>query len=212
MQPLTAAQARQLDRDAVERFKMPSILLMENAARAVADEARCLGEQFVILCGPGNNGGDGLAVARHLGRRAKVFLLAEPDPVRAPDAALQLTILRAARHEIALGVPPDVVALGAHVWIDALFGIGLDRPVTNPARGWIDRFNATKGYRLGVDIPSGLHADTGAVLGVACRCHRTVTFVAPKVGMLAAGAREYVGELIVASLGLPEPPPSALGT
>lgn len=204
MRALTIAQARQLDLDAVTRFKMPSILLMENAARAVAEEARCLGDRFVILCGSGSNGGDGLAAARHLGRQAKVFLLREPDSVRSPDAALQLEILRAAQHEVALGVSPDPQLYAEHVWIDALFGTGLDRPIDGEARRWIERFNATRRARLGVDIPSGLHADTGAVLGIAARCHRTVTFAAPKVGMLLPAAREYVGELIVASLGLPD--------
>ncbi|HLU38298.1 MAG TPA: NAD(P)H-hydrate epimerase [Planctomycetota bacterium] len=204
MQAITVAQARALDREAVERFGMPSILLMENAARAVADEARCLGDRFVILCGSGNNGGDGLAAARHLGRRARVHLLAEPDPERHPDAALQLAILRAAGHEVLLGVPPDPIADGSAVWIDALFGTGLVRPITGEARRWIERFNATPGARLGVDIPSGLHGDTGEVLGIAARCHRTVTFAAPKVGMLVPSAREYVGELLVAPLGIPE--------
>jgi NAD(P)H-hydrate epimerase len=205
MHALTAAQARQIDIDAVQRCKMPSILLMENAARAVAEEARCLGDRFVVLCGAGNNGGDGMAAARHLGRRAKVFLLQEPDRARVPDAALQLDILRAAQHEVTMGTAPDLLTYGDHVWIDALFGTGLEREITGAARGFVERFNATRRARLGVDIPSGLHADTGAVLGIAARCHRTVTFVAPKVGMLVPAAREYVGDLIVAGLGIPEP-------
>lgn len=206
MLAITVAQARQLDVDAVERFKMPSILLMENAAHAVAEEARCLGERFVVLCGAGNNGGDGMAAARHLGRRAKVFLLREPDRVRCPDAALQLDILRAAAHDITLGTAPDLDVLGDHIWVDALFGTGLERPVEGEARRWIELFNATRRARLGVDIPSGLHGDSGVVLGVAARCHRTVTFVAPKLGMLQAGAREYVGDLVIAPLGIPEAP------
>ncbi len=210
MRTLTVAQARQIDIDATQRFEMPTILLMENAARAVADEARCLGDEFVILCGAGNNGGDGLAVARHLGRRARVFLLAEPDPRRSPDAALQARILRAAEHPIVLGAAPEPGAFQGAVWIDAIFGTGLDRPVTGLALKFIAAFNAAKHFRLGVDIPSGLHGDTGAVLGAACRCHRTVTFVAPKQGMVTDAAREYVGEILVASLGIPEAPATSL--
>ena len=210
MRTLTVAEARQLDVEATQRFGMPSILLMENAARAVADEARCLGEDFVILCGTGNNGGDGLAAARHLGRRALVFLLAEPDPARSPDAALQLAILRAAEHPIVVGTPPAPAEHPSATWIDALFGTGLDRPVAGLALKFIAAFNGGKGFKLGVDIPSGLHGDTGAVLGAACRCHRTVTFAAPKRGMVVAAAREYVGEILVAPLGIPQAPATSM--
>ncbi|MEZ5967364.1 MAG: NAD(P)H-hydrate epimerase [Planctomycetota bacterium] len=207
MRPLTVAAARQLDIEAVQRFKMPSILLMENAAHAVADEARCLGDAWIVLCGPGNNGGDGLAAARHLGRRARVFLLQEPDSARSPDAGLQLEILRAARHEVTIGALPDPGDSAGAVWIDALFGTGLQRPLEGEARRWVEAFNRAPGPRLGVDIPSGLHGDSGQVLGVAARCHRTVTFAAAKVGMLVAAARAYVGDLVVAPLGIPESPP-----
>ena len=86
MESISVTEARAIDRHAVERLGMPSILLMENAARAVAETASKMGESFVVYCGPGNNGGDGLAAARHLGRRARVYLTREPDPSRAPDA------------------------------------------------------------------------------------------------------------------------------
>jgi NAD(P)H-hydrate epimerase len=208
MQPLTVAAARRLDVEAVERFKMPSILLMENAGRSVAEEARCLGDRWVLLCGSGNNGGDGLAAARHLGRAAKVFVLQEPDPARAPDAALQLAILRAAEHDVEVGRLPDLATHARAVWIDALFGTGLQRPLEGAARLWVECFNRSQGPRLGVDIPSGLHGDTGEVMGVAARCHRTVTFAAPKIGMLVPGARTYVGDVVVAPLGIPQPRPA----
>ncbi len=200
---LTVAQARAIDVDAVTRLGMPSLLLMENAARAVADEARALGPRWVVLCGPGNNGGDGLACARHLGPRAIVHLLAEPDPHRSPDAALQLRILRNAGREIRAGTPPDVEALAGLVWIDALFGTGLTRPLDGSASLWVSSFNSARGPKLAVDIPSGLDGDTGAVLGVACRADVTITFVAPKTGMLTPAAAPYVGRIVVASLGLP---------
>jgi NAD(P)H-hydrate epimerase len=200
---LTVAQARALDQDAVERLGMPSILLMENAARGVAEAARALGERFVVLCGPGNNGGDGLAAARHLGRAARVHLLAEPDAKKSPDAALQLRILRKAGWPIALGTLPKVGDDGL-VWIDALYGTGLQRPLAGDAARWVGAFNEGRGKKLAVDIPSGLDGDTGVALGgIACRCEVTVTFEAPKVGMLAETARPYVGRIVVAKLGLP---------
>ncbi|MHC5063126.1 MAG: NAD(P)H-hydrate epimerase [Planctomycetota bacterium] len=201
MHAISVAEARQIDQDAVNIFRMPSILLMENASRAVAEAARKMGDRFIILCGPGNNGGDGLAAARHLGRAAQVYLLKEPDPQRAPDAYLQLEILRAAGHPAHLGELPENQS---GVWIDALLGTGLDRPVKGAVADWIAAFNAGQGPKLAVDIPSGLNGDTGEVLGIACRADRTVTFAAAKHGLLAEAAREYVGEVEVAGLGIPE--------
>jgi hydroxyethylthiazole kinase-like uncharacterized protein yjeF len=200
---LSVAEARAIDRDATERLGLPAPVLMENAARAVADEARKAGARFVVLCGPGNNGGDGLAAARHLGAACAVHLLAEPDPARAPDAALQLRILRNAGREVRVGSPPDPASGRGAVWIDALFGIGLSKPLSGAAAEWVAAFNAAEGTKIAVDVPSGLDADSGAVLSVACQADVTVTFVAPKRGMLVPAARPYVGRIVVASLGLP---------
>ena len=204
MKPISVAQARELDRDATERLQMPSILLMENASRGVAEAAAVLGERFAIVCGPGNNGGDGLAAARHLGRSAEVFLLAEPDPERCPDAALQLRILRAAGHPVTVGELPAHPPDQRRVWVDALFGTGLARALDGEAARWVEAFNAGAGPKLSVDIPSGLHGDSGEVLGVACRADVTVTFEAPKTGLLAPAARDHVGRLVVVPLGLPQ--------
>ena len=124
MESISVAEARGIDRDAVERLGMPSILLMENAARAVADAARAMGGAYLIYCGPGNNGGDGLAAARFLGRGARIYLTKEPDTEQSPDAALQLTILRRAGHPVAVGELPPL-ASADEVVIDALFGTGL---------------------------------------------------------------------------------------
>jgi NAD(P)H-hydrate epimerase len=200
---VTVAEARKIDRDAVEKFGMPGILLMENASRAVAEEARKLGEHYVALCGPGNNGGDGLAAARHLGPQGGIYLMAEPDPERSPDAALQLEILRKAGYTIEVGEPPDPARHRGAVWIDALFGTGLARDLNQRAARWVDAFNLGVGPKLCVDVPSGLHGDTGEVLGVACRGDVTVTFAAAKVGMTAPGAEKYTGRIVVAPLGIP---------
>jgi NAD(P)H-hydrate epimerase len=179
---------------------------MENAARGVAEVAASLGAEFVILCGPGNNGGDGLAAARHLGPAARVHLLAEPDPERAPDAALQLRILRAAGWSITADPrPPGPAAAGA-VWIDALYGTGLTRAIEGPAVAWIEAMQRAAGPKLAVDVPSGLDADLGLPTGPACvRADVTVTFEAPKRGLVEPAARAFVGRLVVAPLGLPRP-------
>lgn len=203
MKSLTVAEARAVDVDAVQRLGMPTVLLMENAGRAVAEEARRLGTQFLVLCGPGNNGGDGLVAARHLGTAAQVRLLAEPDPVRSPDAALQLRILRAAGRAVHVGPELPPVVMAGTVWIDALHGTGLARPLEGTARDWVLAMNATAGPKLAVDIPSGLHGDTGEVLGAAVRADVTVTFVAPKQGMLCGAGPAHCGRIVVEALGLP---------
>jgi hydroxyethylthiazole kinase-like uncharacterized protein yjeF len=202
--PISVAQARAVDGDAVARLGMPSALLMENAARGVAEVAASLGERFVILCGAGNNGGDGLAAARHLGvHRCTLHLLAEPDPARAPDAALQRRILAAAAVPIVVGAPPDPAAHRGAVWIDALFGTGLTRPLDGDAARWVATFNAAVGPKLAVDVPSGLQGDTGEILGSACRADVTVTFVAPKIGMTIGRGPACCGRIVVVGLGLP---------
>jgi len=201
---LSVEEARAIDADAVQRLGMPSMLLMENAARSAAEVAQELGSNFVILCGAGNNGGDGLAMARHLGlERCAVHLLSEPDPQRAPDAALQLQILRNAGAAVSVGQLPVSDHQPGSVWVDALFGTGLDRDLLEPARSWVELFNRAVGPKLSVDIPSGLHGDRGAVLGVACRADVTVTFVGKKAGMLTEVGAAHCGRVVVVGLGLP---------
>jgi len=201
---LTVAEARAIDADAALRLGMPTVLLMENAARSTAEVARSLGERFVILAGAGNNGGDGLAAARHLGvGRCTIHLLDEPDPAKAPDAALQARILRAAGVPLVVGALPELARHAGAVWIDALFGTGLARELTGPARAWVEAFDQARGAKLAVDIPSGLHGDTGMVLGAACHADVTVTFVAPKRGMTTPTGRAHCGRIEVVGLGLP---------
>ena len=202
--PITADEARAIDRDAAQRLGMPTILLMENAARAVAEFAATMGDRFLLLCGSGNNGGDGFAAARHLGReRCLVHALAEPDPARAPDAALQLRILRAAGWDVCVGTLPERSLVGDAVVVDALFGTGLSRPLDGDARRWVEFMNALPGKKLAVDIPSGLHADTGEILGVAFCADVTVTFEAAKLGMTLLHGPRLCGRVEIASLGLP---------
>ncbi len=201
---LSVAAAQAIDRDAATRLQMPSVLLMENAARSVAEVAGSLGDRFVVLAGPGNNGGDGLAAARHLGvARCAIHLLAEPDAQKSPDAALQLRILRAAGVPITVGALPDLDAHAGAVWIDALFGTGLTRELTGSARAWVLACDRARGAKLAVDIPSGLHGDTGMVLGAAVHADVTVTFVAKKRGLVVGDGPSHAGRIVIAGLGLP---------
>ncbi|MFY9345014.1 MAG: NAD(P)H-hydrate epimerase [Planctomycetota bacterium] len=201
---LSVAEARAIDADALARLGMPTLLLMENAARSVAEVARTLGERFVVLAGSGNNGGDGLAAVRHLGvLRCAVHVLAEPDAAKAPEAALQFRILRAAGVPLVVGALPDLAVHAGAVWVDALFGTGLTRELVGAPRAWVEAFDRARGPKLCVDIPSGLHGDTGQVLGAACHADVTVTFVARKRGMVLGAGPTHSGRIVVASLGLP---------
>jgi NAD(P)H-hydrate epimerase len=203
-----------IDRRAVEELGIPSMVLMENAAVGVAD---ALGERFPevetvgILCGPGNNGGDGLAVARHLHARGYEMALATVgDRSRlSGDCRRQLEIVEA------LGLTVDAITGEADLdrwfalassWdllIDALFGTGLSRPLVGLYEVVVDRV-ATCGLEvLSIDLPSGLLADRAQPEGPAVEATLTVTFAAPKVAHLLPPAAELAGEVVVAGLALP---------
>src|SRR5438034_1681006 len=205
---------RALDRWTIEHGT-PGHVLME---RAGAGAARALCERLhrprgpvVVVCGRGNNGGDGFVVARHL-RRARVpvevWLAARPEEVRG-DAARMLAAWRRARGAVhALAAPAHVEALArrlarAAAVVDALFGTGLNAPVTGVAATAIAAINAAGAPVLAVDIASGLSADTGAPLGAAVRATMTATFGHPKVGQLMYPGVEHTGLLAVVDIGIP---------
>ncbi len=199
---------RAVDRAAVEAFGIPSIVLMENAARGLAEEAKRMLEgaptpHALIVCGSGNNGGDGYALARHLHNAGiDISIVALGDPKAGSDAATNCRICRAIGiREIPLeelGQAPD-----ADLIVDAIFGTGLDRPVSGPAARAIEWINAADRPVLAVDIPSGLDCNTGRTLGVAVRAVKTVSFVGLKPGFFEASARDLVGEVVVADIGAP---------
>ena len=207
---LTRAQVREVDRRAIEDLHIPGIVLMENAACSASDAARdmlsgdCIG-QVLILCGGGNNGGDGLAIARHLhnrGCRVQILLAVEPARYKG-DALINWEIARVMKLKV-IYATPDVMDPDAAMLIDAIFGTGLSKPIEGAARDVIDAINKSGRPVLAIDLPSGLDCDTGEPLGAACvRATRTVTFVAEKVGFANPAARAYTGEVIVADIGCP---------
>lgn len=214
MRILTAEEMREVDRDAIERVGIPGPVLMENAAIGVVD---AIGEVFpeaesaVIFCGPGNNGGDGLAIARHLearGYEVEVVLATGGREMRG-DAGLQLAICR----ELELPIleleadedPAEVVAAaaGMDLVIDALYGTGLARPLKGQAAALVEAINELPVPRVAVDVPSGLHGSRAGLYGPHVRADLTVTFAAPKVAHVFPPAAEATGELVVADLGIP---------
>ena len=211
--PLSRAEVRALDARAADELGLPTLLLMENAGRGAAallrDQLRP-GDEVAILCGPGNNGGDGGVVARHLdgwGFGVRVAWLDKPGGL-VGDPSTQYRILDRSNIRQSVWDEPtraEIDAfLGDAAWVvDGLLGTGADRPVEGRLRGIIEAINARGRPVLALDLPSGLDADSGEPLGIAVRASMTATFVAPKLGFARAGARAYTGAVHVVDIGLP---------
>lgn len=224
MKALTAAEMREVDRLTTERFGVPSLQLMETAGRRVAEV--CQGEfeedlplRVAVLCGKGNNGGDGFVAARHLeakGFEPRVFLFGRPEETKG-DAAENLrrwrdvgglltTITDTAAWEAAW-----TEVAGAHVILDALLGTGLRGAAEGAIAQAIEDVNRLAGNAtapwprliLAVDTPSGLPSDGEPAEGPVLRAHRTVTFTAPKIGQLISRDAAAAGALSVRSIGSP---------
>ncbi len=219
---LSCEQVRRIDRLAVEQLEIQSIVLMENAGanaaraiqRAVRRRLKVTPDRMrvAIVCGGGNNGGDGYVIARHLAiEGAQVHLYAAKDPDALDgDAAVNATI---ARH---MGLPIERIeedaalaaAAGAwgdaHVLVDALLGTGFRGSLRPHMRAVIERINfCGASLVVAVDIPSGLDGDSGAAPSGAVRADLTVTFVALKRGFAAVTARVFLGRVVVAGIGVP---------
>lgn len=216
MKLLTAARMRELDRQAIEDLGMPGVVLMENAGRGTAERlGRRYAELFpgpvLILAGKGNNGGDGYVIARHLlnwGWQVQTLVLAEPSAI-VGDASVNLDILTRMGGQVAF-VPDEHRLLTAldelgssRLVVDALFGTGLCAPVRGHYGRAIDWINACGRPVVAVDIPSGVDATHGSLLGKAVRADLTLTFAAPKLGQALYPGRAQVGTLEILDIGIP---------
>ena len=201
----TAAQMAEADRIASEELGIPLELLMENASHQIAVAARAFlggvaGKRVVAFVGSGNNGGDALGALRHLsGWSADVrAMLSGPAKSLRPLARKQHDILEK------LGVLRDAAAVeDADLLIDGLLGYSVAGPPRDAVADLIRAANASRLPILAVDLPSGLHPDTGEPLGVTIRAALTVTLALPKRGLLATRSRALVGELLLADIGIP---------
>ncbi len=212
MQALTREQIREIDRRAIEEYGIAGVVLMENAGRNAAELIRANLKQtdqpaaVCILCGRGNNGGDGFVVARHLfnaGLKVEIILFADPGKL-APDARVNHDIAHKMEIPIRPFVESDAVACvsRAQVVIDALLGTGFSGKVRPPLDRAIELFNsADHALKVAIDVPSGLDCDTGQPAAATVRADLTITFVAPKVGF--ASAADYTGKVLVADIGAP---------
>ena len=209
---LTAEQMRRCDDDTIQNGT-PSRTLMERAARAAIDvlmQELTVDQdtRIVVLCGGGNNGGDGFAMARFLweeGHRVTVcyggvWCDSHPDTTRmSVECARQYALWSESNGQTQDHLP---ALTNRTAVIDALFGIGLDRPIEGKAADWIEAVNASGIPVLAVDIPSGICANTGKVFGCAVRATATATIAAPKIGLLLYPAAAYVGKLTVCDIGI----------
>jgi len=217
--PATAAEMRELDRRTVDEFGIPTLVLMENAGLRAADEAAKMlpsaaGANVAVLCGRGNNGGDGFVVARHLynrGANPQVYLASKINDVimRSDAAGMNLEMA------LNIGIPVNEVLdpeaarkllpalASADLIVDALLGTGLSGEVREPVLTLIRMVNEAGRPVLAIDIPSGLCSDTGKVLGAAVKAARTVTFALPKKGFYMGDGPDHCGEIAVVDISTP---------
>jgi ADP-dependent NAD(P)H-hydrate dehydratase / NAD(P)H-hydrate epimerase len=210
---VTSQEMRELDRLTIEKYRVPSLTLMENAGEAVAEAllarfARQAKAGVLVVCGKGNNGGDGLVVARHLKKKSipcEVVLLARKEEI-SPDAAANLRAYLKVKGKLFEG--DDALALlgerlkGKKLIVDAILGTGLKEKVRGLYAEAIARINSSGLPVLAVDIPSGLDGDRGRPLGAAIKAEMTVALGFPKLGEVIYPGVSYVGELAVADIGI----------
>ncbi len=208
------SEMREIDKVTIEKYGIPGVVLMENAGNAVVDEILKHDKDIkrvLILCGTGNNGGDGFVIARHLhnaGINIRVFVVGQPKDITG-DAELNHQVLR--KLDILIDNVSDHGGLMKleklipvqDVVVDAIFGTGLSNDVQGIQEGVIEVVNRLSECTFSVDMPSGVSGDTGKVLGSAVKAHKTVTFALPKIGNILYPGADYNGELIIKQIGIP---------
>jgi len=215
MKSVTAARMRQIDDKAIREFGIPSLILMENAGAACAREAVKLVRKgavpIAVFAGKGNNGGDGFVAARHLanhGMKPVVFYFQAPGEMKL-DPLVNFRILEKMKVSLIdcsahLPVSRVKAALKkARVIVDALFGTGLSKPIEEPFKTAIALINQSGRAVVSADIPSGLNADTGEVMGTCVRATVTVALGLPKKGFLRREAKRFIGRMVVADISIP---------
>ena len=213
LRPLTREEIRSVDRCAIEQFRIPGILLMENAGRGAAEllAQKSSTGRIVVLAGKGNNGGDGFVIARHLesaGHDVKVLLLADAADLSA-DAAVNFEIIHRAGFDIFDATKKDwqinwQQQMDDAEWIvDALLGTGATGEIREPYTTVIQMLNQSATKIMAVDVPSGLDCNTGEPLGACVQADCTATFVAEKVGFRKGNAAYYLGKVTAISIGVP---------
>lgn len=211
---LSRNEARDIDRKATEEFGVPSIILMENAGRSIAEYIiSCnVNENIFICCGKGNNGGDGFVIARHLDNYelpVHILLFSNPDDLKgdakinhdiAIKSSIQITVVNNENLDAVL----KEFLFNSKWIIDALFGTGLQGIVKPPYNKIIQAMNDSNAIILSVDIPSGLDCDTGEPLGTAVKATHTFTLAVLKKGFANPVAKNFLGYVHIVDIGIPK--------
>ena len=215
MEVVNCEQMREIDRKTIEEFGIPGIVLMENAAKEVVKAVieyleNPRDKKVIIFAGRGNNGGDGLAVARHLhnmGAQVEVILTHGEEGLQG-DSLINLNIIKK------MGISTrclDSESLGnilnksckSDIIIDSIFGTGIRGEIEGEVRELIQKINQFSNYTISVDIPSGVNGDTGEICGVCIEADETITFALPKKGLLLYPGADFVGDLKVVDISIP---------
>ena len=211
MDIMSVENCRNMDLDAIEKFKIPSIILMENAAEAISREIINHGNSYSIICGTGNNGGDGLAIGRKLLLLNKkvTFIIVNPKEKYSDDFKVNFEIVKSMSKDIVyLKDTKDLEDIKLiidknDVIIDCLFGIGLNRSLDKFYCDIIDSINSSNKIIIAIDVPSGLDGNTGEPLGKSIKASYTYTFESLKRGFINYSAFEYLGKVKVIPIGIP---------
>lgn len=214
---VTSQKMREIDARTISEFGIPGVVLMENAGRGATEKILAyfpdvVGDDVLVVCGPGNNGGDGFVVARHLANyncNVRCCLLSDPSKL-SDDARINFNVVKNMGIEVfSLTDEKDFptfldMLYGAYLVVDAIFGTGLKKEVSGIYLKVIEAINKSGVNVVSLDIPSGLDADTGNPLGIAVKADLTITFALPKVGLLIFPGADYVGELDIVDIGTPQ--------
>ena len=205
---LTSREFRAVDMNS-SYYGVSTLQLMENAGRAVAEEVERrfdTGSRVAVVCGPGGNGGDGFVAARHLAPkyRVEVFLVGISENIRSDDARVNLktvSLMYSSVRTTEMRDSAQIRQFDADVIIDALLGTGVRGELSSPFREAVAEINRSRGFKISVDVPTGVNSDSGEVVGEAVKANMTVTLHKSKIGF--GKAKKYLGELVVRSIGVP---------
>ena len=206
---VTGKEMKEYDNNTIVYGGISGLELMERAAKSLFEEITALEhhDRVFILCGVGNNGGDGLALARMLTQKGcKVTVAIEGNLEKATDSFLhqQALLDSCSVRRVDAEALKESKLDGYDVIVDALFGVGLSREITDSYAKLIQYLNECKGYKVAVDIPSGICADTGRVLGCAFEADLTVTFAFGKIGLYQYPGAQYAGKVVIRDIGITE--------
>lgn len=215
LEVLSVNKCKEIDRKAIEEIRIPSIILMENAAISIFNEVKRLGKSFFILCGKGNNGGDALALARQLileGKEVKVLIVSKKNNYSSDFITNYNILSRILEREKLIFISNEAdleKEINSNIKeydivIDGLLGVGLNRDVDELLKYIISRINKYAKKVISIDVPSGLDCDTGLIKGAAVMADCTYTFEVIKKGFLSYNALKFIGKLKVLNIGIPD--------